>query len=55
MHVLAERTLALEHVQHFSVQVERLDDCAAALPQIVEPITQRDPAQERLAIALQRQ
>ncbi|MNR58048.1 hypothetical protein D3C85_1789540 [compost metagenome] len=54
MHVLAKRTFAFQHVQHFAIEVERLDDRPTALPQIIQPIPQRDPTQKFVAITLQR-
>ncbi|MNN18064.1 hypothetical protein D3C81_1312690 [compost metagenome] len=55
MHVLGEWALALEHRQQLLLKVEAFNDCAAALPQIVEPIAQRYPAQKLSAIGLKRQ
>ncbi|MNI41045.1 hypothetical protein D3C73_952840 [compost metagenome] len=55
MHVLAERSLAFEHAQHFGVQVERFDNRPAPQPQVIEPVPQCHPPQERLAIRLDRQ
>ena len=52
VHVLSEWALALQHRQQFALKVEPFDDCAAALPEIIEPITQRYPTHKVGAISL---